>query len=172
MPGMMDTVLNLGLNDDSVKGLAAAANDERFAYDCYRRFIQMYADVVQNIEHYKFEQALEAKKQSLGVNFDNELDAAALKELVDEFKVIVMQATKKPFPQDPVEQLILAIQAVFESWNNQRAIVYRQIHKIPDDLGTAVNVQMMVFGNLGDDSGTGVAFITLLTVQTSCMVSF
>ena len=158
MPGMMDTVLNLGLNDDSVKGLAAAASDERFAYDCYRRFIQMYADVVQNIEHYKFEQALEAKKQSLGVNFDNELDAAALKELVDEFKAIVMQATKKPFPQDPVEQLILAIQAVFESWNNQRAIVYRQIHKIPDDLGTAVNVQMMVFGNLGDDSGTGVAF--------------
>ncbi|HZK25633.1 MAG TPA: pyruvate, phosphate dikinase [Oscillospiraceae bacterium] len=158
MPGMMDTVLNLGLNDESVLGLAVAANDERFAYDCYRRFIQMYADVVQNIDHYNFEQKLELKKQSLGVKFDTELDAAALKELVEEYKAIVLKETKKHFPQEPVEQLILAMQAVFASWNNQRAIIYRQIHKISDSLGTAVNVQMMVFGNLGDDSGTGVAF--------------
>ena len=158
MPGMMDTVLNLGLNDETVLGLAEASNNERFAYDCYRRFIQMFADVVLNIDLFHFERALEAKKEALGVTYDTELDAQALKELVEEFKEIVLKETKKPFPQEPLEQLILAIQAVFESWNNQRAIIYRQIHKIPDDLGTAVNVQMMVFGNLGEDSGTGVAF--------------
>ena len=158
MPGMMDTVLNLGLNDETVLGLAAASNNERFAYDCYRRFIQMYADVVQNVDLFHFERTLEAKKEALGVTYDTELDAQALKELVEEYKKIVLKETKKPFPQEPLEQLILAIQAVFDSWNNQRAIIYRQIHKIPDDLGTAVNVQMMVFGNLGEDSGTGVAF--------------
>ena len=158
MPGMMDTVLNLGLNDETVLGLAKAANNERFAYDCYRRFIQMFADVVLKVDHYKFENALDEKKQARGVQYDTDLDATDLKELVAEYKEIVLKETKKPFPQKPVEQLILAILAVFDSWNNQRAIVYREIHKIPDHLGTAVNVQAMVFGNLGDDSGTGVAF--------------
>ncbi|HHU30097.1 MAG: pyruvate, phosphate dikinase [Bacillota bacterium] len=158
MPGMMDTVLNLGLNDETVLGLAAAASNERFAYDCYRRFIQMFGDVVLDIDHYLFEHTLEKKKQALGVRDDTGLDAGALQELVAEFKDIVFRETKKHFPQEPEEQLMLAIQAVFASWNNQRAIVYRQINKIPDDLGTAVNVQTMVFGNLGEDSGTGVAF--------------
>ncbi|NLM46641.1 MAG: pyruvate, phosphate dikinase [Firmicutes bacterium] len=158
MPGMMDTVLNLGLNDQTVQGLAEISANERFAYDCYRRFIQMFGDVVLKVDHFYFEKALEDKKRSLNVTYDTELDAAALKELVVEFKKIVSRQAKKEFPQEPVEQLMLAIQAVFDSWNNQRAIVYRQIHKIPDHLGTAVNVQTMVFGNLGDDSGTGVAF--------------
>ena len=158
MPGMMDTVLNLGLNDETVLGLAAAANNERFAYDCYRRFIQMFADVVLKVDHYLFENALEEKKRARGVQYDTELTAADLKELVAEYKQIVFKETKKSFPQEPVEQLILAVLAVFDSWNNQRAIVYRELHKIPHHLGTAVNVQAMVFGNLGDDSGTGVAF--------------
>ncbi|NLN07187.1 MAG: pyruvate, phosphate dikinase [Firmicutes bacterium] len=158
MPGMMDTVLNLGLNDQTVQGLAEISANERFAYDCYRRFIQMFGDVVLKVDHFYFEKAIEDKKRSLNVTYDTELDAAALKELVAEFKKIVSRQAKKEFPQEPVEQLMLAIQAVFDSWNNQRAIVYRQIHKIPDHLGTAVNVQTMVFGNLGDDSGTGVAF--------------
>ncbi|HHX73722.1 MAG TPA: pyruvate, phosphate dikinase [Firmicutes bacterium] len=158
MPGMMDTVLNLGLNDRTVLGLAEISSNERFAYDCYRRFIQMFADVVLKVDHFYFEKALEDKKQSLNVTYDTELDARALQELVEEYKKIVTRQTRKAFPQEPVEQLMLAVQAVFDSWYNQRAIVYRQIHNIPDHLGTAVNVQTMVFGNLGDDSGTGVAF--------------
>ena len=158
MPGMMDTVLNLGLNDQTVTGLAAISGNERFAYDCYRRFIQMFADVVLKVDHYFFERSLEEKKRAIGVKDDTGLDAQALKEVVAEYLNIVSRETKKPFPQDPVEQLILSIRAVFDSWNNQRAIVYRQIHKLPDHLGTAVNIQIMVFGNLGEDSGTGVAF--------------
>jgi pyruvate, orthophosphate dikinase len=158
MPGMMDTVLNLGLNDDTVQALAIAAGNERFAYDCYRRFIQMFADVVLKVDHYHFERALTDKKQAMGVKDDTGLDAAALKEIVRQYTAIVTRETKKPFPQDPVEQLMLSIRAVFDSWNNQRAIVYRQIHKLPDHLGTAVNIQVMVFGNMGDDSATGVAF--------------
>lgn len=158
MPGMMDTVLNLGLNNDTVNGLAEASGNRRFAYDCYRRFIQMFSDVVLNVEHFYFERALEEKKKSLGVKDDTQLDEAAMQDVIEEYLKIVVRHTKKPFPQDPVEQLILSIQAVFDSWNNQRAIVYRQIHKLPDHLGTAVNVQIMVFGNLGEGSGTGVAF--------------
>lgn len=158
MPGMMDTVLNLGLNDETVNGLAAVSGNERFAFDCYRRFIQMYADVVLKVDHFNFERALENKKRALGVKDDTGLDAAALREVVGEYQKIVARETKRPFPQDPAEQLMLSIQAVFDSWHNQRAVVYRQIHKLPDHLGTAVNVQIMVFGNLGEDSGTGVAF--------------
>lgn len=158
MPGMMDTVLNLGLNDKTVIGLAAISGNERFAYDCYRRFIQMFSDVVLKVEHYFFERALEDKKKALGVKDDTALDAQALKEVVAQYLNIVSRETKKPFPQDPVEQLILSIRAVFDSWHNQRAMVYRQIHRLPDHLGTAVNIQIMVFGNLGEDSGTGVAF--------------
>lgn len=158
MPGMMDTVLNLGLNDETVTGLSEGSGNERFAYDCYRRFIQMYSDVVLKVDHFYFERALEDKKRALGVKDDTGLDAAALREVTAEYKKIVSRETKRPFPQDPMEQLLLSIQAVFDSWNNQRAIVYRQIHKLPDHLGTAVNVQAMVFGNLGEDSGTGVAF--------------
>lgn len=158
MPGMMDTVLNLGLNDNTVLGLVTASGNERFAYDCYRRFIQMFADVVLKVDHYHFERALDEKKEAKGVKDDTGLDAAALQEIIEVYKKIVSRETKKPFPQDPEEQLILSIRSVFDSWNNQRAIVYRQIHKLPDHLGTAVNVQIMVFGNLGEESGTGVAF--------------
>ncbi|WP_040379331.1 pyruvate, phosphate dikinase [Dethiobacter alkaliphilus] len=158
MPGMMDTVLNLGLNDETVQGLAAASGSDRFAFDCYRRFIQMFSDVVLKVDHYLFDRALEEKKKSLGVKDDTGLDATALQEIIEKYLKIVSEKTKEPFPQDPLEQLILSIRAVFDSWNNQRAVVYRQIHKLPDHLGTAVNVQSMVFGNLGDDSGTGVAF--------------
>lgn len=158
MPGMMDTVLNLGLNDETVLGLADASGNTRFAYDCYRRFIQMFADVVLKVDHYHFERALEDKKKELGVKDDTGLDAAALQDLIATYLAIVVRETKQSFPQEPLEQLMFSVRAVFDSWNNQRAIVYRQIHRLPDHLGTAVNVQTMVFGNLGDDSGTGVAF--------------
>ncbi|MGQ9556912.1 MAG: pyruvate, phosphate dikinase [Desulfurispora sp.] len=158
MPGMMDTVLNLGLNDQTVQGLAATAGDERFALDCYRRFLNMFGDVVLGIEHHKFERVLEHAKQRRQVEFDNQLTAEDWRGVVEEYKKIIERETGAPFPQDPVEQLFRAIYAVFNSWNNDRAIVYRKINKIPDDLGTAVNVQVMVFGNLGNDCGTGVAF--------------
>jgi len=158
MPGMMDTILNLGLNDQSVQGLAKRTNDERFAYDSYRRFIQMFSDVVLGVDRNLFEERLRAKKAEVGVREDFELQAKHLKELVEEFKDIVKKVTGKPFPQDPYEQLWLAIEAVFKSWNNKRAIEYRRLHKIPDDWGTACNVQAMVFGNMGFDSATGVAF--------------
>jgi pyruvate,orthophosphate dikinase len=158
MPGMMDTVLNLGLNDETVKSLAVASGNERFAYDCYRRFIQMFSDVVLKVDHYHFERALEEKKIERGVKDDTGLDTADLINLVKQYNEIVIRVNKKPFPQDPVEQLMLSIRAVFDSWNNQRAIVYRQINRLPDHLGTAINIQIMVFGNMGDDSGTGVAF--------------
>ncbi|MEQ8237375.1 MAG: pyruvate, phosphate dikinase, partial [Syntrophomonadaceae bacterium] len=158
MPGMMDTILNLGLNDASVLGLATLSGDERFAYDCYRRFIQMFGSVVLDIEHGSFDSIVEKHKRKLALIFDYEIPAAELKEIIQEYKAVVQQNKGFDFPQDVSDQLIMAIKAVFGSWNNQRAIVYRRINKIPDDLGTAVNVQCMAFGNLGEDCGTGVAF--------------
>ena len=163
MPGMMDTVLNLGLNDTTVQGLAKASGNERFAWDSYRRFVQMYGDVVLGLKAEKdeedpFEVILEKKKKARGVKEDVELQAGDLKELVDEFKAEIKRRTGKTFPQDPTEQLWGAIGAVFGSWNNDRACTYRRLNDIADDIGTAVNVQAMVFGNLGDDCGTGVAF--------------
>jgi pyruvate,orthophosphate dikinase len=158
MPGMMDTILNLGLNDTTVEGLAANTHNPRFAYDSYRRFIQMYGNVVQDIDKDAFEHALSARKRKAGVQSDPELSAEDLKEVIAAYKAIVKRETGRDFPGDPLEQLRGAVEAVFASWNNDRAIVYRRREKIPDDLGTAVNVQTMVFGNMGPDSGTGVAF--------------
>jgi pyruvate, orthophosphate dikinase len=158
MPGMMDTVLNLGLTDKSVLGLAAASGDERFAYDSYRRFIQMYSDVVLGIPHHFFEEKLAELKEDCGVTLDTELAAAELKKLVAIDKALVEEKLGRPFPSSPQEQLWGAIGAVFDSWNNQRAITYRRLHDIPDDWGTAVTVQAMVYGNMGEDCATGVAF--------------
>ncbi len=158
MPGMMDTVLNLGLNDKTVEGLAKKSNNPRFAYDSYRRFIQMYSDVVLEVDHYHFEELLEEMKRDRDVLLDTELTAEDLIELVDQYKAKVQAELGKPFPQDPKEQLWGAISAVFNSWMNNRAITYRRLNNIPESWGTAVNVQSMVFGNMGDDSATGVAF--------------
>jgi pyruvate, orthophosphate dikinase len=158
MPGMMDTVLNLGLNDETVEGLSNLTENPRFAYDCYRRFIQMYGDVVLGIQHYRFERVIDQRKEAKGAKQDTELSAEDWQWVIERFKQLVQEETGSDFPQDPREQLYGAVVAVFDSWNNQRAKIYRKIHKIPDDLGTAVNVQMMVFGNMGEDSGTGVAF--------------
>jgi len=158
MPGMMDTVLNLGLNDKTVEGLAAESGDARFAYDSYRRFIQMYGNVVLGMGHGAFEELLDDMKDEEGVFEDAALSASALKDLVGRYRKYVKQELGQDFPQEPREQLWGAIHAVFESWMNQRAIDYRTIHDIPDDLGTAVNVQAMVFGNMGEDCATGVAF--------------
>lgn len=158
MPGMMDTVLNLGLNDVTVQGLAKKSNNERFAYDSYRRFIQMYGDVVMGVSHGGFERALEEIKEAKGVELDTELTTEDLKELVEKYKEIVAKEAGELFPEDPFQQLIGAINAVFESWNNPRAIRYRKMNDIPGEWGTAVNVQAMVFGNMGENSGTGVAF--------------
>jgi pyruvate,orthophosphate dikinase len=158
MPGMMDTVLNVGLNDDSVEGLVEQTGDERFAWDSYRRLIQMFGKTVMGVDGDDFEEALVAAKEKKGVDNDIDLDASDLKKLVKTFKSIVKKDTKREFPQDPTEQLHFAIEAVFKSWDNKRARDYRRRNKIPDDLGTAVNLQAMVFGNKGEDSGTGVAF--------------
>ena len=158
MPGMMDTILNLGLNDVSVEGLAKLTNNPRFAYDSYRRFIQMFADVVMEIDKANFEALLEARKEEKGVVQDTDLDANDLKELVAKFKVRYAELKGEEFPQDPNVQLLEAVKAVFRSWDNPRANVYRRLNNIPYEWGTAVNVQSMVFGNMGDDSGTGVAF--------------
>jgi pyruvate,orthophosphate dikinase len=158
MPGMMDTVLNLGLNDDTVKGLAKASGNPRFAYDSYRRFIQMYGNVVLGVDHHHFEERLELLKEERGVALDTEIGAEDLAQLVDTYKALVEEERRKPFPQDPRDQLWGSIGAVFGSWNNQRAITYRRLSNIPGDWGTAVNVQAMVFGNMGDDCATGVAF--------------
>jgi len=158
MPGMMDTVLNLGLNDDTVEALAANTQNERFAWDCYRRFIQMFGDVVLEVEHYVFEHILEIAKEKQGVQYDSELSPESLKWMVSEYKKKIERSTGKPFPMDPRAQLELAVLAVFRSWNNDRANFYRRINNIPHEIGTAVNVQSMVFGNMGTDSGTGVAF--------------
>ena len=158
MPGMMDTVLNLGINDETVQGLVALTGDERFAYDAYRRFIQMFSKIVLNTDPRDFERLLDEYKQHAGVASDAEIPAADLKRLVVEFKQVAERQSGEPFPTDVYQQLHKAIEAVFSSWDNKRAIDYRNFNKIPHDLGTAVNVQSMVFGNLGNDSGTGVAF--------------
>ncbi|MGJ7913030.1 pyruvate, phosphate dikinase [Neobacillus sp. LXY-1] len=158
MPGMMDTILNLGMNDETVEGVASLTNNPRFAYDSYRRFIQMFSNVVLGIDTYFFEQLLEETREQKGYASDPEMTAEDWKEIIVGYKEIVKKHTRKDFPQDPKEQLFLAINAVFDSWNNQRAIVYRRLNKIADHLGTAVNIQSMVFGNMGNDSGTGVAF--------------
>ncbi len=158
MPGMMDTVLNLGLNDEVLAGLIRLTGNPRFANDAYRRFIQMFGRIVLGIEAQKFDEVFEAKKRERGAEKDTDLTADDLAEVVAAFKEVVRKETGRDFPQDPYEQLRLAIQAVFESWNNPRAVAYREYYKIPHDLGTAVNVQTMVFGNMGEDSGSGVAF--------------
>ena len=158
MPGMMDTILNLGLNDVSVESLANASSNPRFAYDSYRRFIQMFGDVVLGIPHALFEEIIEERKHMFNKNSDIELDVEDLKSIVSEYKSLVKEKIGKEFPQDPIEQLKLAINAVFDSWYNDRAKTYRKINKIPDNWGTAVNIMTMVFGNMGDTSGTGVAF--------------
>ena len=158
MPGMMDTVLNLGLNDENVEHLAKITNDEAFAYDCYRRLLQMFGDVVFGIDTSHFENFLGFYKQKNGVLVDSDLTAEQLKEIVVEYKRLYLEIKKQEFPQDPREQLFAAVEAVFSSWNNERAIFYRQLHNIPHNLGTAVNIQLMVFGNSGEESGTGVAF--------------
>lgn len=158
MPGMMDTILNLGLNDKTVEGLANITGNERFAYDSYRRFIQMFGDVVMNVNSELFESAIEKIKEENGITLDTEMTVDHLKELVAEYKKIVKENSSQPFPENPYEQLKLAIEAVFKSWNNDRAKTYRRINNITGLKGTAVNVQAMVFGNMGDDSGTGVAF--------------
>ena len=158
MPGMMDTVLNLGLNDESVEGLARLTNNPRFAYDSYRRFIQMFSDVVMQQEKSKYERILDQVKEAKGVQFDKDLSAEDLKEIVALFKKLYRESQGAEFPQDPRVQLIEAVKAVFRSWDNERANVYRRMNDIPYNWGTAVNVQSMVFGNMGDDCGTGVAF--------------
>ncbi|MDR1568997.1 MAG: pyruvate, phosphate dikinase [Oscillospiraceae bacterium] len=158
MPGMMDTILNLGLNDVAVQGLSNLTKNERFAFDSYRRFIQMFSDVVMEIEKKKFEAVLDEVKRAKGVQYDKDLDANDLKEVVSRYKALYLKEKGEEFPQDPKLQLLEAIKAVFRSWDNPRAIYYRRMNDIPGDWGTAVNVQSMVFGNMGDDSGTGVAF--------------
>ncbi len=158
MPGMMDTILNLGLNDKSVRGLINKTGNERFVYDSYRRFIQMYANVVMRVEYHEFENILHKKKKILGIEEDSQLDPRALQDIIRLYKARVKKLTKKEVPQDPEEQLWGAVGAVFASWNNDRAVSYREIHKIPHGWGTAVNVQTMVFGNMGASSGTGVCF--------------
>jgi pyruvate,orthophosphate dikinase len=158
MPGMMDTVLNLGLNDETVEGLARKTGDARFAYDSYRRFIQMYGDVVLGVDHYRFEDVLDGVKRDRNLSTDPELTAEDWKEVIDGYKQVIQDQLGQPFPQDPQAQLWGAIGAVFGSWMNQRAITYRRLHEIPASWGTAVNIQAMVFGNMGDDCATGVAF--------------
>jgi pyruvate,orthophosphate dikinase len=158
MPGMMDTVLNLGLNDKTVHALVEKSGSERFAYDCYRRFLQMFGNVVLEIPKEEFEHIFDGRKKKVKAKFDTDLNAEDLKAVIEDYKKLVQKKTGKPFPQDAVEQLTQARNAVFRSWMNARAITYRRMNKIPDDLGTAVNVQAMVFGNMGDTSATGVGF--------------
>ncbi|HZH58506.1 MAG TPA: pyruvate, phosphate dikinase [Metabacillus sp.] len=158
MPGMMDTILNLGINDETVVGLANLTNNPRFAYDSYRRFIQMFSDVVLKVDSFYFEQFLDEIREEKRYNSDPEMSAEDWKEVIAGYKKIVSKHSKRAFPENPKEQLFLSIRAVFDSWNNQRAIVYRRLQNIPDHLGTAVNIQSMVFGNMGSNSGTGVAF--------------
>lgn len=158
MPGMMDTILNLGLTDAAVEGFAKKTGNPRFAYDSYRRFIQMFSDVVMEIPKSYFERILDEIKESKGVKYDTDLTADDMKEIIVRFKNIYKENKGEEFPQDPRVQLMEAVKAVFRSWDNERAIVYRRMNDIPGDWGTAVNVQAMVFGNMGDTSGTGVAF--------------
>jgi len=158
MPGMMDTVLNLGLNEQTAKGLAQKTSNRRFAVDAHRRFITMFGTVVMGIARERFEDHLDEVKRKYGAKHDTDLSEAALDELMETFKSLVRTETGREFPQDPFEQLQMAINAVFESWYGDRAVTYRRLYEIPDAWGTAVNVQAMVFGNMGDTSGTGVAF--------------
>ncbi|MGC2207984.1 MAG: PEP/pyruvate-binding domain-containing protein, partial [Candidatus Dormiibacterota bacterium] len=158
MPGMMDTVLNLGLNQRSLEGLAKKTGDRRFALDAYRRFIQLFGRIVKGVDGELFERELEAAKAAAKVSSDAELSTAALTKLAEKFREIYRAHTSEPFPEEPWEQLAMAIAAVFSSWNGRRAVAYREYNHIPHNLGTAVNVQAMVFGNMGNDSGTGVAF--------------
>ncbi|MEG2652232.1 MAG: pyruvate, phosphate dikinase, partial [Ruthenibacterium sp.] len=158
MPGMMDTILNLGLNDEVVEGLAAFTGNPRFAYDSYRRFVQMFSDVVMEMSKTEFEKLIDEAKEAKGVKQDTDLDAGDLKALVQKFKALYKSKMGKDFPADPAEQLMEAVKAVFRSWDNPRANTYRRMNEIPYDWGTAVSVQSMVFGNSGDNSGTGVAF--------------
>ena len=158
MPGMMDTVLNLGLNADSIQGIIKQTGNERFVYDAYRRFIMMFSDIVLGVKRINFEHIFDGFKKKLGITEDTQLDAKALKEIANEFLALVKNQTGKDFPSDPMDQLTLAVEAVFSSWNNDRAMIYRNREKISHSLGTAVNIQSMVFGNMGEDSGTGVAF--------------
>ena len=158
MPGMMDTILNLGLNKETIKGLAQKTGDERFAYDNYRRFVQMFGNVVLGIDKEKFEKVIEAKKKDRKIKQDSSLSVEDLNDIVKKFKQIIRRRTGEPFPDDPYTQLKMSRDAVFRSWNNPRAISYRRLNDIPGDLGTAVNVQAMVYGNMGNTSGTGVGF--------------
>ncbi|HEY7389863.1 MAG TPA: PEP/pyruvate-binding domain-containing protein, partial [Bryobacteraceae bacterium] len=158
MPGMMDTILNLGLNDRTVEALETKSHNSRFAYDCYRRFIQMYGNVVLEIPKDEFEAIFDGQKKKAKVKLDTELTAEDLKQVIAGYKKLVQKKTGTPFPQDALDQLAGARDAVFRSWNNSRAIHYRRMNQIPDNIGTAVNVQAMVFGNLGDTSATGVGF--------------
>src|SRR5712692_2014525 len=158
MPGMMNTILNLGLNDKSVKGLVKRSGNPRFAYDSYRRFIQMFGEVALNIEMEKFDQIFDSRKHKAKVKLDTDLTAEDLKAVISDYRKLVLAATKKPFPQDPQEQLAMSRDAVFRSWWNPKAAYYRKMEKIPDEIGTAANVQAMVFGNMGETSGTGVGF--------------
>ena len=158
MPGMMDTILNLGLNDEVANSFAKKTNNERFVYDCYRRFIQMYADVVMNLPKSSFEGLFDKIKEEKGVKLDTDLTSLDLKEIVSRYKDEYQKLTGKAFPSSPKEQLLESVKAVFRSWNNERAITYRRINDIPSIWGTAVNVQEMVYGNGGENSGTGVAF--------------
>ncbi len=158
MPGMMDTILNLGLNEETAQGLAKNTNNLRFAYDAYRRFIQMFSDVVLEIPKHSFEHLLSDQKEAQGVVYDQELSAESLRIVIDKYKALVQREIGRPFPENPMEQLFMAVEAVFHSWNNDRAIIYRNLNKIDHELGTAVNIQAMVFGNMGNDCGTGVAF--------------
>ncbi|HOG53767.1 MAG TPA: PEP/pyruvate-binding domain-containing protein, partial [Bacillota bacterium] len=158
MPGMMDTILNLGLTSETVKAMVKLTSNPRFAYDSYRRFIEMYSDVVMEVDRQNFEHAMDELKRKKGVKLDTQLDAADMEALTAEYKAIYKKHIGSDFPEDPWVQLEGAINAVFRSWNNQRAITYRKLNQIPDEWGTAVNVQSMVFGNTGEESGTGVAF--------------
>src|SRR5215510_2928670 len=158
MPGMMDTILNLGLNDETVVALEAKSGNPRFAKDCYRRFIQMFGNVVLDIEKHDFDAVFEGRKKTAKAKFDTDLTAEDLKAVIVDYKKLVEKKSGKPFPQDAREQLVMARDAVFRSWHNARAIHYRKMNGIPDSLGTAVNVQAMVFGNLGETSATGVGF--------------
>ncbi|HNO26940.1 MAG TPA: PEP/pyruvate-binding domain-containing protein, partial [Leptospiraceae bacterium] len=164
MPGMMDTVLDIGLNDQTVLGLANLTGDDKFAYDSYRRLIQMFGSVVMGISDDAFEEILTETRKTEGVDTDSELSAGALKKIVDKYKIAFKQKAWRDFPQDPIEQIKLATEAVFKSWNGKRAIDYRNAEKIPHDLGTAVNIVAMVFGNLGNSSGTGV--VTTRNIST------
>src|SRR5271163_2613175 len=158
MPGMMNTILNLGLNDQTVEGLAKISGNPRFAYDCYRRFVQMFGEVALNIEMRKFDDVFDARKHKAKVKLDTDLSDADLKVIIGDYKKLVQKETGKAFPQDAHQQLAMSRDAVFRSWWGPNAATYRRMEKIPDELGTAANVQAMVFGNLGDDSGTGVGF--------------